>query len=401
MDTTAGVAFVPQVLPTERVILRDVRREGGALRAELARVVEASVERVEPPCPYAMTCGGCPWMIATLPLQHEWKRNFVAKAVGVPPEAIELLTSDQPLHYRRRARLAWKASRARVDLGYRKARTRDVIDVQACTVLVPVLDQALAAIRNAFHLCLRGEGEIALALGQGGKAVLLLTSDTPQPPEAYEHARALAASDLFAGVALTAGGATSPALFGDPREVGTGIDGKALLGTIGGFSQAHGAINDALVRKVIELAAPKDLSVLELYAGHGNLTVALAADAKHVHAVEQDEAAVRACEENIRSRGLHNVRVAHGDAADHVRGPHVDVIVLDPPRAGAKDVLQAIAARKPSRIVYVSCDTATLARDIKELASLGYIPDAFTAFDMFPQTSHVETVVRLAAQRVG
>lgn len=340
-------------------------------------------------------------MIASSELQHAWKKKFVASAVGLLPDAVEFIASEESLHYRRRARLAWKASRTRVDIGYRRSRTRDILDIETCTVLVPALDAALAALRQEMHLCLRGEGEISLALGRDGKAVALLTTDTPQPADAYEHARRLASSQYFAGVALRVGGTTAAAISGDAREMATAIDGKPLLGTVGGFSQAHGSINDALVRKVVELAAPKDLMVLELYAGHGNLTVALAAQAKHVHAVEMDEEAVRACEENLRTRDLTNVRVAHGDAQVHARGPHVDVVVLDPPRTGARDVLASLAQRKPDRIVYVSCDTATLGRDIKELAALGYKPDAVAAFDMFPQTSHVETVVRLAAQKSG
>lgn len=401
VDTEHGPTFVPGVLPGERVLLRGVRREGGASRADLVRVLEPSPLRVAPACSIAAQCGGCPWMIATPGLQYEWKRHFVAQAVQLPAAQIDFVPSPSPLQYRRRARLGWHTSRTRVTIGYRKPRSREIVDVETCPILVRALDDALRELRRELGLALRGEGEIMLALGADGRAVASLQSDAPQPADVYKHAEALTSTPFFAGISVRFGGASKPAEFGDAREQAIASDGAVLVGTIGGFSQAQEEINDALVRRVIDYAEPSGMSVLELYSGHGNITVALAATAKHVHAVEQSDDAVVAAEKNLRARNFSNVRVAHGDSAEHAKGPHVDVVVLDPPRTGAKDALAALAARKPTRIVYVSCDTATLARDIKTLEGFGFRPTKASAFDMFPQTSHVESVVLLAATNAG
>jgi 23S rRNA (uracil1939-C5)-methyltransferase len=139
--------------------------------------------------------------------------------------------------------------------------------------------------------------------------------------------------------------------------------------------------------------------VLELFAGHGNFSVALAAQASELRAVESDQQAAEACRQNLRERKLGHARVVCDDAARGAQGrTHVDVVVLDPPRTGARAALSAIVARRPKRIVYVSCDGATLRRDLGELAASGYRVDAAAAFDMFPQTSHLEAVVRLVPE---
>lgn len=391
VETPRGLVFASGALPGERVRLVGVKRAGKILRGRVAEVIEPSPERVEPPCPLVERCGGCPWMAVSLEAQREIKRRFVSEAAGV--EAV-LEPGGVPLGYRRRARLAFarsaRAPRARI--GYRGRRSHDIVDVDACAVLEPVLATALAAVRDAWAAELVGEGEIALAVGAGGAAVIALRTAESQPAGVYEAARGLAAADGVAGVALRAGGATADAIFGDPRERSVSIDGEAVWGAVAGFSQAQDEVNRRLVERVLELAAPEGASVLELYAGHGNLTVPLAATAASVVAVEQDAAAADACRANLAARGL-RARVITGDAASHAAGERVDAVVLDPPRTGARDALEGIVRRRPDRIVYVSCDTATLSRDLEALRQARYTPTRASAFDMFPQTAHVEAVV--------
>ncbi len=402
VETNRGVVFALFGLPGERVRLRDVRRAGRVLRGHIEAVLTPSPDRVEPACPLVARCGGCPLMMMSRDAQHARARRLIERAVAAAPggEAVgvDVVSAGPALGYRRRARLAFVRSPGRPHalIGYRERRSHRVTDVPACPVLDATLGPALVRVREHLAPLLEGEGEVRLGRGEGG-ATVTVTTQAPQSPALYEAARAMACDPAIAGVALRVGGTSVAATFGDPRERAEGVDGAPLLGTVGGFSQASAAVNERLVACVLELSAPTDADVLELYAGHGNLTVALAARARSVVAVEQDPAAAAALRENLDARGLSAVvRCADAGRAVGAGGPRVDLVVLNPPRTGAREVLAGIAARRPARIVYVSCDPATLGRDLALLGDLGFVVDAACGFDMFPHTGHVETVVRLS-----
>jgi 23S rRNA (uracil1939-C5)-methyltransferase len=364
-------------------------------------LLEPSPDRVEPVCDVVQQCGGCPLMTlaagaqAQLKLQHLQRVLQHVQATVAP----EWIGSPRELGYRARARLGWtRPARARAArIGYRAAGSDAIVDVERCAVLAAELGRGLHALRSRLGAELQGDGEIALGLGAGGQCVAELRTDAPQPPAVYTACEALVGARELAGVALHAGGRElAAARFGDPHQLGTGVDGRPLLAPPGAFTQANPEVNARLVARTVELAAPEGASVLELFAGHGNFTVALAPLAAELRAVEADAAAAEACRQNLRERGLSNARVVCDDAARGAQGKgRVDVAVLDPPRAGARAVLPAIVARRPKRIVYVSCDAASLRRDLGELAAAGYRVDAAAAFDMFPQTSHLEALIRL------
>ena len=153
-------------------------------------------------------------------------------------------------------------------------------------------------------------------------------------------------------------------------------------------------MNRALVARVAELARTEGMRVLELYAGSGNLTLALAPGSESYTAVEQSPDAVLALRTNLAARDL-RVKVVESDVAKALAGGPVDVVVLDPPRTGAPSVLATLAQRKPKRVIYVSCDPATLGRDVAELLTRGYVVTWAEAFEMFPQTADLESVVQL------
>lgn len=399
VKTSSGVVFVPGVLPGERVELSDVRPRGkGVLFTDKVRVLDPSTQRQEPVCPIVGRCGGCPMMIASPKLELRFKRDQLEGALrGLPGEAEVRrgwIAPVKTLGYRRRARLAWSAGKGRPRIGYRRPRSTEVTDVRVCAVLDERLDAAFAKCRAALGPHLAGEGELHLAMGEGDGVVLALRSEAAQPPGLYAALEALVADGALVGAALRAGGASVDATWGMPREVREGGDGKPLVGTIAGFSQAHDEVNRALVSRVVELASPAERDVLELFSGAGNLTIALAATAKSLVAIEQDEAAAEACRENLRARGL-TATVRSADAQSW-RSPTVpDVVVLDPPRSGAQGAIQRIVKLGPKVVVYVSCDPPTLRRDLETLTAAGWVPTDAVALDMFPQTAHVECVVRL------
>ncbi|HHH30855.1 MAG TPA: class I SAM-dependent RNA methyltransferase [Polyangiaceae bacterium] len=399
VKTALGLVFVPGVLPGERVELTSIRKRAkGVLYTDKVRVLDRSTQRQEPTCPIVGRCGGCPMMVASPKLELKFKRELLEDALrGLPgAEQIERgwVSPVTTLRYRQRARIAWSAGRSRPRIGYRAPRSNDITDVRRCAVLHPVLDTALSKLRAAAgsHLC--GEGSIHLALGAEGAAVVALRSDEMQPPEVFSALESLVSNGSLAGAALRAGGATADAVWGAPREVRAGIDGLPLLGTIAGFSQAHDEVNRALVRRVQELSETDGKDVLELFAGAGNLSIALAPGAKSLVAVEQNEAAANACRENLRARGL-TATVRTGDAETYRAPIPPDVVVLDPPRVGARGAIARIIKLAVPTVVYVSCDPPTLGRDLKTLCDAGWVPTDAHAFDMFPQTAHVESVVRL------
>lgn len=397
VKTGLGMVFVPGVLPGERVELAAVRRlPKGILHTDKVRVIDRSAQRVEAPCPIVSRCGGCPLMIGSPKLQLKFKRGLLQGAIEKLPGAHEIRTgwvsAVRVLGYRKRARMHWSAG-ARPRIGYYPPRSRVVTDVRSCAVLDPALDAAFSKLRGVLGPHLSGTGELHLAMGDGG-VVVALRSEVGQPPLLYEALEVLVTEGVVVGAALRAGGATVDATWGAPREVRDHGGGERLVGPVAGFSQVHDEVNRALVSRVVELANPAGRDVLELFSGAGNLTVALAATARSLVAVELDEAATDACRENLRARGI-EATVRTGDAETYRAPSTPDVVVLDPPRTGAPGAVKRIVGLGVPEVVYVSCDPPTLGRDLGTLAAHGYVVTDAVALDMFPQTAHVECVVRL------
>lgn len=401
VETTRGLVFVRGALVGEQLRISLDDKRGRVQRGRLVEVLEPSSARVEPPCPYVQRCGGCALMHASPEAQHALRVGFLRSAlrkVGVSDEVVvHDSASPEPYGYRRRARLAFRVGGRGRELGFRRERSHDIADIERCLVLAPPLERALELVRARLLGLLAGEGELSLALGLGGAAVVVLRSESVQQPALYTACEALVQDGGIAGVALYVAGASKPALFGDAREWSEGFDGQPLEGTVAGFAQANAAVNRALVARVVERVQSRDARVLELYAGSGNFTIALAAGAASYTAIEQAPDAVAALRRNLAARSL-AAKVVEGDVSERVRraGP-IDVVLLDPPRTGAPGVLAAIAAHKPKRVVYVSCDPATLARDLAELLPR-YTLTWLEAFEMFPQTAELESLAVLELQ---
>jgi 23S rRNA (uracil1939-C5)-methyltransferase len=397
LESEQGAVFVRGALRGERVVVSLDAKAKRPLRGRLVTVLEPAPERVAPICPHVERCGGCPLMHASLAEQRALRLGFLASALkkaGVPAEfELKHTLADQVLGYRRRARLAVKGGRAPL-LGYRRERSHDLVDVDSCSVLHPALSEALAHLRADVAPHVAGEGELSLALGQRGGPVLVARLQDAQAPALYAACERAHTQGHFEGIALYAAGASMPASFGDAREWSLGSDGQPLEGTLGGFSQAHAEVNRALVARVHALCAPAGLKLLELFAGHGNFTVALAGEAREYAAIEQDRHAVAALRRNLELRAL-KAKLVEGDALHCAIPNNLDVALLDPPRAGAPGVLARLGQKKVKRIVYVSCDPQTLARDLGELLPQGYRLRWAEAFEMFPQTADLECVVCL------
>jgi len=393
--------FVALAAPGDRLRVRVDSVRGRVAFASIVEVLQASPSRVEPPCPYFGRCGGCDFQQLNYRAQLEAKveiiRDCLRRVARVEPPA-EIHITPSPLEWRYRARARWQHDAVRNFLGYYERGSHRVCDVAECPVAAPEVQTRLTRLRESMR-------------------------DGALPSDAAEF-EAVAGDD---GVALAP--AVEPA---DEREQARVIAGERYGFDAGCFFQINHALLEPLVREglreVSEETADEtaghdsdeDLNVsgedfnyvsgetaLDLYAGVGLFTLPLARRFARVVAVEGNAASTAYARRNLADAGLSNARVETASVGAWLthnaeRLGSVDFVLLDPPRAGAEpEAVRAIVALEPRHISYVSCDPATLARDLLALTSAGYRLASVKAFDMFPQTHHVETVVHLSRPHVN
>ncbi|WP_437956433.1 class I SAM-dependent RNA methyltransferase [Sorangium sp. So ce119] len=420
------VVFVPATAPGDLVEV-ELDRSARPARGRLLRVVEPSADRVAPPCRFADTCGGCDWMHVRLEAQqaaHEQiLRQAIARATSLaeadlPP--IQVHPAPLPLGYRSRARLFARAERGEVRVGYRAPRTHAVVAVDRCLVLgdaiAPLSGELPGVLRGAV-----GEGDVLISHGASGRPVVEIQWRGQLPPAAWKQLDERTARGAWAGARVTLDGAREAASFGDPRTTILGADGVPLLLPPGGFGQPSEEGAAVLARRAAELAhldSTRPPHLVELFAGSGTLSVLLARGAPRsaavagpvdsaapsasglasFTAVELSPEAVACLRQNLAARGLAG-KVIEADADQQPLPARADVVVLDPPRSGAPGAARAIAASGARVVVYVSCDPATLARDLGVILRGGFEITDIEAVELFPQTSHIESIVRLSRAR--
>jgi 23S rRNA (uracil1939-C5)-methyltransferase len=375
-------------------------------RGRVLELLVPGADRVAPACPWSTRCGGCDWMHLSVDAQAHWHRELVRSVL--PPAWREVAVTTQPaphaLGHRMRARVHVRCGRARVEVGMHEAGTHDPVEVDACAILHPRLESARQSLAALFAGS-RGRGDVLLALGAAGRPVLDVTWRGEVAPACFGRIERACGDGALAGAALTLPNATRPATIGDPTPWMRGADGEPLRLALGGFGQADEAVNALLARHVAELASREaghgpHPRWVELHAGAGNLSVLLArahGGKGELVTVETSRAACEAARANLAARGL-GARVVEADADTYTWGPMTRLVVLDPPRAGARAVAERLVASRVAHVVYVSCDPATLGRDLALLAA-AYDLRSVTAFEMFPQTSHVEVVADLVRRR--
>ncbi len=378
------VVFVAGGAPGDVVSARVVEEHRGWLRAELERVIEPGAGRAEAPCRHfrEAACGGCQWQQVTWAAQRLAKQEIVARALRRELAAVEPIGSPvPPERWRRRARLRLRSGA----LGYRAWRSHRLVDVESCLQLEAVLEAALEPIRTVIATRLAGGGEVELLATGRGEIHALVEA---------RGARALAA-ELAAGACGLAGvilrEPDQPDLVVGAAEVDLADDARPFLARADLFAQASSAGNAAL-RQLVATEARTDGRVLELFAGSGNFTRDLVG--AEVVAVEGDARAAAVGARNAPGARWLGEPVERVLAA--LAGPW-DVLVVDPPRGGFTEGLaEKLATVGAQRIVYVSCDPATLGRDLATLREAGgYKTLRAWPLDLMPQTFHVETVAVL------
>jgi 23S rRNA (uracil1939-C5)-methyltransferase len=361
--------FVSLAAPGDFVRVAITRKRGKTAFAKVIEVLNPSPVRVEPPCPYFGRCGGCDFQQLSYQAQLDAKLDIVrdclhriARIDSLPQIPIHA----SPNEWQYRSRTNWQFDPQRQRLGYFEGGSHSVCDVEFCAVLVPELQKTLEHLREE--------------LRNGG----LLTDSNE--------------TDAVTGLN---GVSVAPRIDGfDTIEVVRRVAGETYRFNAASFFQINHEMLEPLTMAAIGAAANPEGVAVDLYSGVGLFTLPLARRFRFVTAVEANPAATTFARHNVNEAGLTNVEVVNSRVGDWLledaAGLTVDFLLLDPPRSGAEpSAIDGIIQIKPKQISYVSCDPATLARDLKILLAAGYSLDSVTAFDMFPQTHHVETVARL------
>ncbi len=402
------------------VIEAEVTREKGSFaNARLTRVVEPSPSRVNAPCPYVDVCGGCPWAHLSREAQLAEKRgNVVSSLTRIghmdATRAEELVApAERPSDdwgYRNKVELAVAASRGRTIVGMHAQDGKTVIKVDRCPLLDSRYQKAVKSVSGSLAYIAGSHGldieRVGIRASRRTKDLeVALWTSTGAFPRA-QVAKVLQDATKATSVVrvLTKGPSKARKVTGVERLSGKGcweerIAGGQMLLSAPSFFQVNTVGAERLVELALESLAPDaDDEAMDLYCGAGTFTLPLARACGYVSAVESSGPAVRDLRRNLEKAQLDNVDAIGGDAGREFPDTDADIIVVDPPRAGlAEDVVRQLSEQPARAIAYVSCDPATLARDIARFEEAGtFSPERVTPVDLFPQTFHVETVVLLS-----
>lgn len=400
--------FVAGALPGEQVRIRRVRKRARLDEAVLVELVSASSERVEPSCPHFGRCGGCALQHLAPAAQvaakgrelHQQLERIGKVRAG---EALPPLTGPS-FGYRRRARLGVKVlpKSGRAIVGFRERTTPLLSDVRECAVIAPPVGALCESLGELMGLLSVGDRIPQIELGIGEHGTILVLRVLAPPTEAdLERLRAYGAEHAV-DFWLQPGGPDTAAPIEGARAV---LDytlpefDVRLEFTPLDFVQVNAELNRRMVGEALRLLAPQPNDrVLDLFCGLGNFTLPLARRAREVVGVEGDAALVARARRNAELNALGNVRFAVANLFGPLAGEpwaseRYDRILLDPPRAGALEVLPLLAASGARRVVYISCHPASLARDAGLLVNEhGFVLAAAGVMDMFPHTAHVESI---------
>ena len=416
------VVFVHGALRGEKCRVLILKTLKSVAFAKVLEVLEPSSERMESDCPYFPRCGGCTYRHIRyeeeLRLKKQRVQDNLSRIGGSDVTVEEILGARDTLRYRNKAQYPVSKDGA---VGFYRARTHEVIECEHCLLVKPEADAAAEALREYMQSCRvagydekTGRGLVRhlyiRSNAAGESLVCVLVNGDKLPKEDRLVTLLRDACPKCTGIVLGTNTKKGNVILGDRYRTLWGSDrledtlcGKTFRLSVPSFYQVNRAQAERLYAKTIEFAGlTGQETVLDLYCGAGTITLALSDHAKKVLGAEIVPEAIDDARENAARNGVKNTEFFCGDASDVAKklareNLRPDVITVDPPRKGlAADVVESIAEMQPGRVVYVSCDSATMARDVKRLADLGYTAQRACAVDMFPRADHVETVVLLS-----
>ena len=417
-----AVVFVPHAVRGEEIDLRITKVMKTSCAGEIVKIHNPSPERMEPECSYAGKCGGCAYRHLTYPEELWAKRQRVQDALtrigGLELTVEEILGAKNPEHYRNKSQYPVGADGS---IGFFQARTHKVVPIRRCLIQTEAADRTAQAVGewmrrykiSAYdettgkglvrHVCVRVNRK-----GESLCCVVVNGNKVPREPELAAYVTAAVPHTV--GVLLNSNTRRGNVVLGDKYR--TLFGRNYLMDTLCGlefklsmpsFYQVNRDQAEVLYGKALKFAGlTGNETVLDLYCGIGTITLCLAKAAKRVIGAEIVPPAIRDAKENALRNHIENAEFFCGDAADIAAklesdGLRPDVVTVDPPRKGlAPEVIASVAAMGPEKVVYVSCDPATLGRDVKIFREFGYEAKRAAAVDMFPGTAHVETVCLLS-----
>lgn len=401
-------------LPGETVSYHIVEKRKKTLFGRVDTVLQQHHQRITPPCIYYDKCGGCDLQHCSYDEQLRLKKQILDELFHkIVQQVLPPIPSPRQFGYRQRIRL----TTGKGTTGFLRFRSREIVPIRQCLLAHPAINTVLMDIleHKCFEHLRRNSSEIELLYNPATESVTLLLhlQRKPRPADrstAIELAGANAKLEriFFTGSAFSLEGPyiAPGALCNSSTFVHHITDAYTqqrprLTWEIGGFCQVNLGQNDNLVSYVAQCCGDDDQqSILDLFCGMGNFSIALSRPGVFLTGVEGQGASVRCAKRNAEEAGLHN--------SDFIKGPidticrqlaeqhrHFDVTVLDPPRQGIPGLAPILRQLTRKKIIYISCDPATLARDLNQLVDQGFAITSVQPFDMFPQTHHIETVVVL------
>lgn len=360
--------FVPLSAAGDRLRVRINQTKGKTAFAEIVEVLQPSSERTEPRCPYFGRCGGCDFQQMNYPAQLAAKVGIIRdclERIGKINYAPEIPITGSPQAYEYRARAQWHVDARRRKIGYFQRKSHDVIDVEVCPILLPELQTSLNDLRENIEWESFREATIEVEAASADGENSFYSTEIIEPT----------------------------------KEISFTAHGERYFYDATSFFQG----NPFLIEPLIEAAvgAANGAVAVDLYCGVGLFTLPLARRFERVIGIEGSEKAIDFAGRNVERAQITNAEFRRenvgdwlAENAENLKNP--DFLLLDPPRSGTeKETVENLLKIAPRQISYVSCEPSTLARDLKILTENGYVIESIHAFDLFPQTHHVETVVRL------
>ena len=421
--------FIPNAICGEKVLVRIEKAQKTWAAGKMTEILEKSPHRINRECPVAKLCGGCDFHHMDYEEESRLKADRVRQALnrigGENLDAMRILAAPTCQGYRNKAQYPVSSRKGRLFAGFFKAGTHEVIENDRCLILPPEADQVKNIVidhANRFRITAYDETahqgllrHIYVRRGAvSGQVLVCLAINGRKYPHDKELIESLKAVPGFATLVLSVNTKKGNAVLGDefitlygPGYIEDTLCGLTFRLSPRSFYQVNHHQAQRLYDAAISLAGiTKEDTVLDLYCGVGTITLAMAKAAGKVIGVEVIPQAVEDARENAKRNGIDNAEFFCGDAGQAAlmlekQGIKADVVVVDPPRKGLNaDAIEALARFSPRRIVYVSCDPATLARDVALLKERGYALQSATAADLFPRCAHVETVVLLSREKV-
>ncbi|MGY4535495.1 23S rRNA (uracil1939-C5)-methyltransferase [Pseudomonas sp. TE3786] len=400
--------FVAGALPGEEVEARVLGARSQIVDARAERILLAAPSRRPAPCAHAAVCGGC--SLQHLPheqqllLKQQQLSEQLSRIAGLQPDEWAPPLVGPEFGYRRRARIAvrWDAKAKRLDVGFRAAASQDIVAISECLVLVQPLQSILQLLPQVLRRLSKPQALGHVELFNGTASAVLVRHTAPLPEADVALLQAFCSEH---DAQLWLHGVDEPQPFATSQALGYRLPqwDLQLAYRPGDFVQVNAPVNEAMIAQALDWLAPEaDERVLDLFCGLGNFSLPLARQVQEVVAVEGVQVMVERAAGNAAANGLGNVHFFQADLSNSLaKAPWAaqgfSAVLLDPPRDGALQAVEGLAKLGAKRVLYVSCNPATLARDAAVLVQQGYRLKRAAILDMFPQTAHVEAMALFVA----